>query len=230
MAKSAKSENPPLLVCVCAGPACTAAASQNLYRKLKKETEEALGQRAAVLKIGCSELCEAGPSVRIYPLGYFYAHVQPEDTPELAASLASGALVERLRYKPNEEEAAQAEAGLKKNEAGFLVSSGDCVIDLLKSNMRVTAASICGRCSPCRLGGPLILEILENISAGRGQLADIKRLSAVGQAMKSASMCAVGLFGADPLLFCLEHYMDAFIEHIELKRCKAGCCSGLTSL
>mgnify|MGYP000980371526 CR=1 FL=1 len=49
-------------------------------------------------KAGCLDICEAGPSVVIYPEGIWYGKVKPEDVQEIVQShLIDGQPVERLK-------------------------------------------------------------------------------------------------------------------------------------
>ena len=57
-------------------------------------------ERTELLETGCNGFCAAGPIVVIYPGGYFYQKVAPEDAKEIIEShVIKGVPVERLMYQ-----------------------------------------------------------------------------------------------------------------------------------
>ena len=55
-----------------------------------------------------------------------------------------------------------------------------CMVDLAKFFLTFTQSESCGRCVPCRLGTKRMLEILQRISEGKGELDDLEMLKEVG--------------------------------------------------
>ncbi|MGL4525205.1 MAG: NADH-ubiquinone oxidoreductase-F iron-sulfur binding region domain-containing protein [Spirochaetia bacterium] len=81
------------------------------------------------------------------------------------------------------------------------------LIQILLDNMSFTLPKICGKCCPCRLGGPKIEKILKNLQkSSNNQSIDLCELDETAFAMQQASMCAIGMFGADPVLFALKNF------------------------
>ncbi len=63
--------------------------------------------RADVVETGCNGFCAAGPIMVIYPGGYFYQKVAPEDAKEIIEShIVNGTPVERLMYRDKDDDAA----------------------------------------------------------------------------------------------------------------------------
>lgn len=80
------------------------------------------------------------------------------------------------------------------------------LIQVLLDNLSYTHARICGKCCPCRLGGPKMIELLGKMKADEQAELTIPLLREVAFAMQQASMCAIGMFGADPVLFALKNF------------------------
>ncbi len=58
-----------------------------------------LEEKAEVRQTGCQGFCEREPVVIIFPEGFYYVNVEPDDVPEIvSATLSKGELVERLLY------------------------------------------------------------------------------------------------------------------------------------
>jgi ferredoxin len=72
-----------------------------------------------------------------------------------------------------------------------------------------------------------MLEILENICAGKGQPGDIETLETLGQYVKSGSLCGLGQGAPNPVLSMIEHFRDEYEAHIYDKTCSAKVCRAL---
>jgi (2Fe-2S) ferredoxin len=95
-------------VLVCTAKSCTANGSEAVLEAFKAQliAENRLfykGNRSGDIQcITCGSVgfCAIGPAVLVYPDGIWYAHVSPEDVPEIIEShLKGGVPVERLVRK-----------------------------------------------------------------------------------------------------------------------------------
>jgi NADH-quinone oxidoreductase subunit F len=85
----------------------------------------------------------------------------------------------------------------------------------------------CGKCPPCRIGSKRMLEILQRITQGQGQLGDIAQLVELGEHIRDAALCGLGQTAPNPVLSTLRFFRDEYEEHIQHKRCRAGVCQAL---
>jgi len=90
-----------------------------------------------------------------------------------------------------------------------------------------TVDESCGKCTPCRIGTCRLLEILDKIIAGNGELTDIDKLQELCDYIKSASLCGLGQTAPNPVLSTLRYFRDEYIAHITDKRCPSGVCKNL---
>jgi NADH-quinone oxidoreductase subunit F len=67
-----------------------------------------------------------------------------------------------------------------------------CMVEFAKYFMKFACDESCGKCPPCRIGSTRMLETLERITAGKGELADIDRLRELAEGMQKGSLCALG--------------------------------------
>ena len=88
----------------------------------------------------------------------------------------------------------------------------------------------CGKCTPCRVGTKRLLEILDKITAGNGELADLDELEELANYIKSASLCGLGQTAPNPVLSTLRRFRDEYVAHVVDKRCPAGVCKKLLAL
>ena len=95
-------------VMVCTSRSCAANGSEAVLEAFKQQLSERHllynkhDRSAPVQCVNCGSVgfCAIGPAVLVYPDGVWYAHVAPEDVPEIIQShLVEGAPVERLVRK-----------------------------------------------------------------------------------------------------------------------------------
>ncbi|MFA4836619.1 MAG: FAD-dependent oxidoreductase, partial [Dehalococcoidia bacterium] len=84
-----------------------------------------------------------------------------------------------------------------------------------------------GKCIPCRVGTSTMLSILERITEGKGEMADLDLLEKIGQTVKNGSLCGLGQTAANPVLTTLRYFRSEYEAHILQHKCPAGVCAEL---
>lgn len=74
-----------------------------------------------------------------------------------------------------------------------------------------------------------MLEILNKITEGNGEMEDLDKLEELANYIKSASLCGLGQTAPNPVLSTLRYFRDEYEAHIKEKRCPAGVCKKLLS-
>ncbi|NQT38830.1 MAG: 4Fe-4S binding protein, partial [Planctomycetes bacterium] len=85
----------------------------------------------------------------------------------------------------------------------------------------------CGKCVPCRLGIDRMLEIVTDITEGRGRPDQLDLLEELSETVAEASLCALGKTAPNPVLSTLKYFRDEYEAHIHQGRCPAGVCRAL---
>ncbi len=120
--------------------------------------------------------------------------------------------------------------GSMMGSGGLIVMDEDnCMVDIARFFLDFTVDESCGKCTPCRVGTKRMLEILDKIIAGKGELEDIDRLEELAEYIKSASLCGLGQTAPNPVLSTLRYFRDEYIAHVVDKKCPAGVCKDLLS-
>ena len=120
--------------------------------------------------------------------------------------------------------------GSMMGSGGLIVMDEDtCMVDLAKFFLEFTVDESCGKCTPCRVGTKRLLEILDKITEGRGEMEDIDRMEELCEYIKSASLCGLGQTAPNPVLSTLRYFRDEYIAHVKDKKCPAGVCKKLLS-
>ena len=118
--------------------------------------------------------------------------------------------------------------GSMMGSGGLIVMDEDnCMVDIAKFFLEFTVDESCGKCTPCRVGTRRLLEILNKIIEGRGELEDLDRMEELCDYIKSASLCGLGQTAPNPVISTLRYFRDEYIAHIVDKKCPAGVCKRL---
>jgi NADH-quinone oxidoreductase subunit F len=123
-----------------------------------------------------------------------------------------------------------AQAGSIMGSGGMIVIDEDtCMADITKFFLTFTQSESCGKCIPCRWGTKQMLDILEDITNGRGRPGDIELLQELAESVKDGSLCGLGQTAPNPVLTSIRYFRDEYEEHIVGKRCAALHCKALIS-
>lgn len=119
-------------------------------------------------------------------------------------------------------------AGAMMGSGGLVVMDEEtCMVDVAKFFLDFTQSESCGKCTPCREGTKRMLEMLIDITEGRGKEGDIEKLETLASSICAGSLCALGQTAPNPILSTLQYFRDEYEAHIKEKRCPAGVCKDL---
>jgi NADP-reducing hydrogenase subunit HndC len=120
--------------------------------------------------------------------------------------------------------------GSMMGSGGLIVMDDkNCMVDMAKFYLGFTVDESCGKCSPCRIGTKRLLEILEKITSGNGEMKDLDDLEELSNYIKANSLCALGQSAPNPVLSSLKYFREEYEEHVNNKSCPAGVCKDLLS-
>ncbi len=123
-----------------------------------------------------------------------------------------------------------AEAGSIMGSGGLVVMDEDtCMVDVAKYFLGFLQEESCGKCMTCREGIERLLEIVTDITEGKGEMSDIDLLEELGNVVKDASMCGLGQTAPNSVLSTLRYFMDEYEQHIKYKRCPGVVCKEIIS-
>ncbi len=71
----------------------------------------------------------------------------------------------------------------------------------------------CGKCTPCREGTYWLDRVLDRVLAGDGKPEDVDLINNVAKNMQGVTLCALGDFAANPIIWTIKHFPDDFKQH-----------------
>jgi NADH:ubiquinone oxidoreductase subunit F (NADH-binding)/(2Fe-2S) ferredoxin len=121
-----------------------------------------------------------------------------------------------------------AEVGSIMGSGGLIVMDEDtCMVDVARYFLEFLKDESCGKCTACREGIDVMHDILVRICEGNGKEEDIVLLEELAEAVKDASLCALGGTSPNPVLSTIRYFCDEYEAHIKDKSCPAGVCKAL---
>ena len=122
------------------------------------------------------------------------------------------------------------EIGSMMGSGGLIVmDETTCMVDIAKFFLEFTVEESCGKCTPCRVGTKRLLEILDRITEGKGQMEDLDRMEELCYYIKENSLCGLGQTAPNPVLSTLNYFRDEYVAHVVDHKCPAGACKALTN-
>ncbi|MGE5308070.1 MAG: NADH-quinone oxidoreductase subunit NuoF [Deltaproteobacteria bacterium] len=144
-----------------------------------------------------------GPSGGVIPKEFLDTPIDYENLQKLGSIMGSGGMI--------------------------VMDEDDCMVDIAKFYLGFCVDESCGKCSPCRIGGFQMLQILNKITEGSGKPENVAQLNRISHSMRKASLCGLGQTAPNPVLSTLKYFEAEYKEHIEGKRCRAHKCTHLMS-
>ena len=118
--------------------------------------------------------------------------------------------------------------GSMMGSGGMIILDEDtCMVDIAKFYLEFTVDESCGKCTPCRVGTRRLLQFLDKITSGNGEMEDLEKIDELARHMQTSSLCALGQTAPNPVLSTMNYFKDEYIAHIKDKTCPAGVCKAL---
>ncbi|MFH1223811.1 MAG: NADH-quinone oxidoreductase subunit NuoF [Pseudomonadota bacterium] len=140
---------------------------------------------------------------------------------------SGGCIPETLLDTPVDYEKLNATGAIMGSGGMVVMDERSCMVDIARYFLNFTQNESCGKCTFCRVGTKRMLEILENICAGKATMSDFSLLKDLADKCKTSSLCGLGQTAPNPILTTIKYFENEYIEHIQNKRCPAKYCKAL---
>jgi len=88
------------------------------------------------------------------------------------------------------------------------------MLDMVRNFAAFFAHESCGFCTPCRVGGGLLRNLVEKVAAGQGSQYDLEELRQIGAVMRKGSYCGLGHTAPNHILNTLDKFPQAWQRHL----------------
>ncbi|MEA3278081.1 MAG: NADH-ubiquinone oxidoreductase-F iron-sulfur binding region domain-containing protein [Pseudomonadota bacterium] len=84
------------------------------------------------------------------------------------------------------------------------------MLDMVRNFAHFFVHESCGFCTPCRVGGGLLRNLVEKVAAGQASAYDLGEMRHIGGVMKSASHCGLGTTAPNHVLDTLDKFPEIY--------------------
>ena len=140
---------------------------------------------------------------------------------------SGGCLVEEHLDQPLDFDSVKKFNAIMGSGGLVVMDDNTCMVEVARFFMGFTQRESCGKCGPCRIGTKRMLEILEKIVAGNGEMEDLDTLEETAKFIRERSLCGLGKSAPLPVISTLKTFRDEYIEHIVDKKCRAHVCKAM---
>jgi NADH:ubiquinone oxidoreductase subunit F (NADH-binding)/(2Fe-2S) ferredoxin/Pyruvate/2-oxoacid:ferredoxin oxidoreductase delta subunit len=140
---------------------------------------------------------------------------------------SGGCIPEQYLDTPIDYESLSSIGSMMGSGGMIVMSDQDCMVNIARFYMEFIVEESCGRCAPCRVGNKRMLEILTDITEGRGTEEDLFELRSLANTITDTSLCGLGQTAPNPVLSTMKYFMDEYEAHVLDSRCPAGVCQKL---
>ncbi|MDY6857036.1 MAG: NADH-ubiquinone oxidoreductase-F iron-sulfur binding region domain-containing protein, partial [Thermodesulfobacteriota bacterium] len=140
---------------------------------------------------------------------------------------SGGCLPASLLDTPVDYDSLKAAGAIMGSGGMVIMDEETCMVDVARYFLDFTQKESCGQCVPCSLGTKQMLDILKDITQGKGRPTDVDLLIEIAEAVKDGSLCGLGKSAPNPVLTTIRYFRDEYEAHINEKQCPALACNDL---
>ena len=140
---------------------------------------------------------------------------------------SGGCLIEDQIDRPLDFDSVKSLDAIMGSGGLVVMDENTCMVEVARFFMNFTQRESCGKCVPCREGTKRMLEILERIVDGKGEMSDLDELEELAAMVQSMALCGLDKSAPLPVISTLKRFRDEYEEHIKDKKCRAKVCTAL---
>ncbi len=195
-------------------------------------TEKSSGTKvfALVGKVQKPGLVEVPMGMSIYDIVYLIGGGIPKGKKAKAVQTggpSGGCIPSHLFDTKVDFESLEAVGSIMGSGGMVVMDENDCMVDIAKFFLEFSVDESCGKCTPCRIGNKRLLEILQRLTLGEGEISDLTKLENLSRVICQTSLCGLGQSSPNPVLSTLNYFYDEYKEHAQDKHCRSGVCKAL---
>jgi len=96
----------------------------------------------------------------------------------------------------------------------IILDDKTCPVGFVKNLVEFFAQESCGFCTPCRVGGSLLKDLVDKLVNGHATQYDVTEMKQIGALMKRTSHCGLGSTAPNPVLDLLNRFPQLVEERL----------------
>ena len=121
---------------------------------------------------------------------------------------SGGCLIEDQIDRPLDFDSVKSLDAIMGSGGLVVMDENTCMVEVARFFMNFTQRESCGKCVPCREGTKRMLEILERIVEGKGEMSDLDELEELATMVQSMALCGLGNSAPLPVIRTLKRFRD----------------------
>ena len=171
-------------------------------------TSESAGSKLLSISGDC-----ARPGIYEYPFGITIKQILEDcgakDTQAVQVAGAAG-----LTIPPREFDRSIAFEDLPTAGSFMVFGQQRDLLEMVQNFTHFFCHESCGFCTPCRVGGSLMKNLLDKVIVGHATRNDLKEMEDIGLVMQQSSHCGLGVTAPRPVLDTLEKFPDIYNKRL----------------
>jgi [NiFe] hydrogenase diaphorase moiety large subunit len=174
-------------------------------------TDESCGTKLLSISGDCNR-----PGIYEYPFGVTIQQILDDcgadDTQAVQVAGAAGATI-----PPEEFGRRIAFEDVPTGGSFMVLDATRDLFDMVRNFAHFFVHESCGFCTPCRVGGSLLKDLVDKIHAGHGSSYDLEELRAIGGLMQTGSFCGLGGTAANHVMDTLDKFPQLYQNRLSHK-------------
>ena len=171
------------------------------------------GESSGTKLLSISGDCER-PGIYEYPFGVTIQDVLRDcgagDAQAVQAAGAAGVTI-----PPSEFGRAIAFEDVSTGGSFMVFNKDRNLLDMVRNFAHFFVHESCGFCTPCRVGGSLMKDLVDKVHAGHAGAYDLGEMRGIGQLMRSTSHCGLGTTAPNPVLDTLDKFPHIYEQQLK---------------
>lgn len=128
---------------------------------------------------------------------------------------------------PIDYESMRANGSIMGSGGLIVMDQTTCMVSMARYFTGFAQRESCGNCTPCRIGNRILMNTLEKIISGNGEMEDLDVLRRAADTMVKTSLCGLGQAASNPVTSSLRYFLSEYEAHISNKYCPSAECPEL---
>ena len=171
-------------------------------------TEQSCGTKLMSISGDC-----ARPGIYEYPYGVSIRQILEDcgakDTQAVQVSGAAGVTI-----PPQEFYRKIAFEDVPTGGSFMIFNQQRDLLDVVQNFTQFFCHESCGFCTPCRIGGRLMKDLLNKVIVGHATAYDLNEMKKIGQLMEKTAHCGLGATAPNPILETLEKFPGIYSKRL----------------
>ena len=171
-------------------------------------TSESAGSKLLSISGDCTR-----PGIYEYPFGITIKQILEDcgakDTQAVQVAGAAGSTI-----PPQEFDRSIAFEDLSTAGSLMVFDQQRDLLEMVQNFTHFFCHESCGFCTPCRVGGSLMKNLLDKVIVGHATRNDLKEMENIGLVMQQSSHCGLGVTAPKPVLDTLEKFPEIYSNRL----------------